>query len=187
MGKLSFGAGVGFALFISVFGGVLQSVIEPLLGSDISWRLVITFSAAAYLLLLGHQSNGQSVSLLFVTLLAGALLLPWVIGFDLWGHASFYLGPLWLARCLWFYPRLVSALTDSILQAASFVAALWALQYTGSVGLSLWTFFLCQALFVFIQQFQHRSDKDSPDLESGFHRAHRSAQSALRALLSSQP
>jgi hypothetical protein len=187
MGKLSFGTGVGFALFISVFGGVLQSVIQPLLGSDTSWRLIITFSVAAYLLLLGHQGNGKSISLLLAVLLAGALLLPWVMGFDLWGHASFYLGPMWLARCLWFYPRLVFALTDSILQAASFVAALWALQHIGSVGFSLWTFFLCQALFVFIHQFQHRSDKDSPDLEFGFHRAHRSAQSALRALLSSQP
>ena len=89
-------------------------------------------------------------------------------------------------RCLYFYRSLLAALMDIALQGLSLAAAIWALQQTDSLFLCLWSFFLVQALFVFIPPTgltTARSTLRGETEQSTFQRAHRSAEAALRRLV----
>ena len=73
---------------------------------------------------------------------------------------------------------------DMGLQLLSVAAAVWALQHTGSIWLSLWSFFLMQSLFVFVPTRGSSTQSTTADLltESGFNKAYRSAEAALRRI-----
>ena len=65
--------------------------------------------------------------------------------------------------------------------------AVWAATETGSPFLSIWSFFLVQALFVAIPVRvggNHREPQPEDHHDERFERAHRAAQAALRRLSS---
>ena len=67
--------------------------------------------------------------------------------------------------------------------------AIWAAVQSGSLFLSIWSFFLVQALFVGIPSSISRrpgSKAAGPDPEDRFQRAHRVAEAALRKLSSAR-
>ena len=92
-----------------------------------------------------------------------------------------------MTRSLYFYSSVLPALTDLMLSGLGLAAAVWAAGQTGSVFLSLWCFFLVQALFVVIPTRIRRRHSESslgPDGLDRFQRAHRSAEAAVRRLSS---
>ncbi len=188
MKSFSFLQGVGLALALSLSGSALFALFTQVAGTDSALRLVIALVAAAYLLFLLRGSSarvGRVTTVLAWSAISG---LTWILHPTLLVYLLIHVGLLWLVRCLYFYRSLLAALMDMGLQGLSLAAAIWALQETGSLLLCLWSFFLVQALFVAIPPVGFRpvpSPLDSTAEESGFQRAHRSAEAALRRLCSS--
>ena len=69
-------------------------------------------------------------------------------------------------------------------QASYFAAAVWAARQSGSFALSLWCFFLVQALYAAIPARFPGEGGSTADAvpEDRFQRAHRAAEAALRSL-----
>jgi hypothetical protein len=96
-----------------------------------------------------------------------------------------HLGLIWLIRSLYFYSSLISALADFGLVLFGVASAIWAVLQTGSLSLSVWCFFLVQALFVAIPNAWKRSSKPgivSKSTQDPFQSAHRTAEAALTKL-----
>jgi len=176
--------GVAQALVISLVGSVVFSLVKPYLGTDFALRLLIALSALTYGVFLLRDSPvrvGLVTTVALWSLVSGVV---WLIPPGLFLFLLAHMGLIWLLRCCYCHQSLLAVLLDAGLQGASLVAALWALQHTGSVMLSLWCFFLVQALFVIIpDQLSGASDALFTEAaDTGFQRAHRSAESALRRL-----
>jgi len=180
--------GVGLALVVSLSGSALFALFTQVTSTDHALRLVIALAATAYLLFL-LWGSGARVGRVSTVLAWGAISgLTWILHPGLLPYLLIHSGMLWLVRCLYFYRSLLAALLDMGLQGLSFAAAVWALQQTGSLLLCLWSFFLVQALFVAIPPVGFRPVQAALDRtagKSGFQRAHRSAEAALRRLCSS--
>ncbi len=147
-------------------------------------RILIAGLGLGYVLYLLKRSGyriGRLTTLAAWALLAGA------IGFvqpALPLYLLVHVGALWLIRSLYFYSSVLAALADLGLNAASVVAAVWALRYTGSVFLGIWCFFLVQALFAAIPPALPRNQNipGEPEAEDRFQQAYRVAEAALRHL-----
>ena len=74
----------------------------------------------------------------------------WLIEPPLLHYALIHLTSLWLIRSLYFHASILSTLLDFGVIALGLAVALWALIHSGSLLLSLWCFFLVQAVFVAI-------------------------------------
>ena len=111
----------------------------------------------------------------------------WLLEPPLALYVSVHVGQVWLIRSLYFYSSALSALADLGLNLASVAAAIWAATESGSPFLSIWCFFLVQALFVAIPvrmgENRHKRRHEHA-YDDRFERAHRAAQGALRRLSS---
>ena len=185
MNGLKFFHGVLAAFALAVVGSVLFATLAPLLGSAVALRALIAVLAFGYLLFLlknAAERVGRITSVAFWG--AAATALWWMsppLGVYLLAHA----GLLWLIRSLYFYSGLLPAVADLLLTGLSVAAGLWAASRSGSFGLSVWTFFLVQSLFVLVPRVvpQPKAEKPTqPPADDSFQRAQRSAEAALRRL-----
>ena len=150
MKTATFFEGVGFALLASIIGSVSYFALSLLLPESLIIRLLISAFTIVYLVYLFSRTRervGRATIMLLCLMLIAAL---WVLSPPL---SLFLMAPvfaIWLTRSLYFHSSLFSALADLGLTAFSLAAAFWACHHTGSLFLSLWCFFLVQALFVFI-------------------------------------
>jgi hypothetical protein len=187
MKRPGFMEGVALALGVSVLASVLFTVLGPVFGSAAILRLLIAASSLAYISYLLSRSQervGRVTTLAAWTVLAFALwwLEPPLLLYVL-GHAGF----IWLIRSLYFHAGVLSALADLGLNGLALTAAVWATLQAGSLFLSLWCFFLVQALFTGIPKRIGRTPQDrqpDPDDEDRFQHAHRVAEGALRRITS---
>ncbi len=186
MKRPGFFQGVGVALLAALLGEVLFVALRPLLGSLIALHMVIAIASFSYLLYL-LRASGERLGRL--TTLAVWLV---VTGFTAWmapplmPYLVIHVAMIWLGRALYFYSSLLPALADLGLNALAVAAVVWASAQSGSLMLTLWCFFLVQALFVMIPQSMNRARDDaaSPVENAPFDEARRSAQAALRKLSS---
>jgi hypothetical protein len=74
----------------------------------------------------------------------------WLLGLSLPLYLLAHLGLLWLVRSLYFHAGLIAAFADLALVLFGLAAAVWAWLMTDSLTVSLWCFFLVQALFALI-------------------------------------
>ena len=91
---------------------------------------------------------------------------------------------VWLVRSLYFHSSFAPALIDLGLSFLSITASAWAMSRSGSLFLSIWTFFLVQALYVLIPQVlgaKARQVQPGPQNQE-FRCAERQADAALRQL-----
>ena len=102
----------------------------------------------------------------------------------LWAWVLAQVAMIWLVRCLYRYDSLGSAVADAALSAFAVATAIATAGYTRSMFLTLWSFFLVQALFVFIPASRAAAGgpASAPDPEDAFAQAHRNAETALRRL-----
>ncbi len=100
------------------------------------------------------------------------------------GLTTLAIGLLCTSRTLLFYRCLVALFSDALLQIGAISIALWAYSSNGSLLLSIWCFFLCQALWVFIPIDTKQTIKGwhSNETTDRFSHSHRMAETALAVL-----
>ena len=187
MKQPSFFEGVAVALTAALLGSVLYAALSTFVSSGGLLRLLIAGMGLAYivyLLVRSRERVGRVTALVGWVLVAAA---TWFLQPPLSLYLLVHLGLVWFIRSLYFYSSLLSALADLVLSGLALAAGIWAATQTGSLFLSLWCFFLVQALFVAIPVNMNR--KTAPgssqrDPEDRFQHAHRVAESALRRLSS---
>jgi len=183
----SFSEGIAVALIAALLGSVLYTALSPFSPTDGLLRLLIAgigLSYVFYLLTRSRERVGRVTVLACWILVAGS---TWFMQSSLPLYLLVHLGLVWLIRSLYFYSSLLSALADLVLTGIGLAAGVWAATQTGSLFLSLWCFFLVQALFIAIPVDISR--KSAPGSlqqvrEDRFQHAHHAAESALRRLSS---
>ena len=183
MTRPSFLRGAGAALVAAVIGSALFTGLGLLLPGDSTARLLIAGLGAAYMVYL-LRSSGHPIGRLATPVLWTAMALAlWVAGFSLPLYLAFHIGALWLIRSLYFYSGVLPAVSDLGLTAVGVAAATWAALQTDSVFLTLWTFFLLQALFVAIpERVGGPGNSENTVQADRFQQAHAAAQAALKKL-----
>jgi len=182
MKTTTFLEGVFVALIISFVSSILLLVLSSLFSGSVLIHLLISGMTLAYLVYLLSRSKERIGRVVVIT--------AWLIGvFSLWiawpPLTLFILGHLisiWLVRSLYFYSSLVSSLMDLALNAFSIAIAFSVASHTNSPFLTLWCFFLTQALFVMIPKSIQSSASDTPKNEADFQQSYRAAQAAVRQL-----
>lgn len=178
--------GIGVALLGSIAGAGAFSMLSMVLDSLGLFRLLIAVLALGYVVYLLARSRERvgrlSVVALWLVLAVANLML---VSSPLL-YVAIHLAVIWLVRALYYYHGVLPALMDLALMAAALLAGLWAGNTTHSLFLSLWCFFLVQALFVLIpSSFTPSRKRDAAKDETDFERAYRAAQVALRKLTAS--
>ena len=105
-------------------------------------------------------------------------------GWSLLSPAAFALvqaGLIWLVRALYHHRGFVAAGVDLGLTAFACAAAVWALG-TGSYLVTIWCFFLVQALFVWIPEPATGGHAQGPAGSADFEASRRLATAALKRL-----
>lgn len=182
MKTLSFWPAVALALAISVLGWVLHSVIGGFVDIGVSLRVVVLVAAMLQVLALlatHPQRSGRVVAAGAGLALSGLLVLvdP---ALPVWLVAQ--TGFIWLLRSLQRYDSLIPAGADALLSAFALGAAIATAQHTHSLFLSLWCFFLVQALTAFVAVRTAAAHAASACGETDFDTSYRNAETALRNL-----
>ncbi len=179
--------GAAVALGASIFGSVTYSALTSIFASDVVMRLLIVaigLGYVVYLLCRSRERVGRITTIVLWLLVAG---IAWFMAPPLTLYLIVHLGLIWLIRSLYFYSSLFSAIADLGLSAVSLAAAVWAVNQTGSLFVSIWCFFLVQALFVAIPaniKQKVGQNQTSEPREDRFQHAYRAAETALRKLSS---
>jgi len=179
--------GVAVALVASLVGSVLYTALTPTFASAAVLRLLIAGIGLGYLLYLLRRSHERVGRITVVALWVLAAVVLWLLHPPLPLYLVLHIGLVWLVRSLYFYASVVSALTDLGLSSLSLAAAIWAATHTGSLFLSVWCFFLLQALFVSIpHELSGKAAQRQPvaDRDDRFQHAQRAAEAAVRKLSS---
>lgn len=183
----TFFEGVAVAFAASVFGSALYTALTLVFSGAGGLRVLIAGLGLVYVLYLLGRSRvrvGRITTLAGWTVVAAA---TWVMEPPLAVYVLVHLSAIWLIRSLYFYSSALSALADLGLTGLSLAAAIWAATQSGSVFLSIWCFFLVQALFVAIPtRISRKAGERRPGQyrEDRFQRAYRTAEAALRKLSS---
>jgi len=185
MKRPGFFEGAGIGLVASLAGSVLFVVFAWVFSTPTGLRLLIALLGLAYTAYLLGRSGERVGRLATLALWLSAAGAVWLWQPSLPVYLLFHLGLIWLIRSLYFHASLLGALADLGLNGLALATALWAAERTGSVFLSLWCFFLVQALFTAIPAWTRQPglSADSP-AEDAFQQAHRAAEAALRRLSS---
>lgn len=173
------------ALGIAVASGAVFAALAPLTGTDTALRLVVAGAGLGWLVCLLTFSGAGAGRITVLIAWCGVSATTWLLAPPIAAYVLIHAGLLWLARSLCFYSGLFPALLDMGLTVLGLSAAVWALTRSGSPFLAAWSFFLLQALFVFIPpKVGPRPAADTPGNEhETFERARRRADAALRKLL----
>ncbi len=180
MKALTFWRGALLAVVISVVGAVLHALLTKVLGSGHSLRLIVLVSAMSYVLAMlayDPRHSGRVVAALAWLGLAG-LLLVFNPPLSLW--MLLQTGFIWLLRSLQRYDSLIPAGADALISGFALAAAIATAQHTHSLFLTLWSFFLVQALVAFVPVRAVRAPAIAR--ESDFESSYRNAETALRRL-----
>ncbi len=185
MKRPGFFEGVGVALAASIVGAVLFTVLLSLFAGGFLLRGLIALMGLSYIIYLLKRSGERVGRITTLSLWLAAALGIWLLGLSLPLYLLAHLGLIWLVRSLYFHSGPIAAFADLGLLLFGLAAALWAWLHTGSLGISLWCFFLVQALFVFIPvslrlgQSQERASATEKD---PFQQAYRTAEAAVARL-----
>lgn len=187
MKKVTFWEGVVLGLLGSVIGSIGFFALSFLFSEDCAFRLLISGLAFAYILYLLSRSQERIGRITVMSIWFMLLVMLWLFYPPLTLFVIFHVLAIWLVRSLYCYASLFSSLTDLGLNTLSISSAFWALHHTGSLFLTLWCFFLVQALFVYIPTGIKRPTPDKAAMSnsaSDFKRAYQTAEAAVRKLSS---
>lgn len=179
--------GIGLALALSLAGTALLVALPPLFGAATSVRIVVALLGLAYVLYVlasSAERTGRITTVVGWSALAAA---AWLIEPPLGVYVLLHVAMIWLARSLYHYSSVLSALADLALSAVAAAFAVWAAQRTGGTWLALWCFFLVQAFHVWLpaaigRGSSARAHVAGADDGEVFERAYRAAEAALRRL-----
>jgi hypothetical protein len=183
--------GIAVALLAGITAAMLFPVLAIVLAPGFVLRLLIAGLSLVYLIYLFRRSQQKLGRLTVLGAWALFTTATWLLAPSFISYAAIHLLMIWLARSLYFYSSVLSALADLGLTGLAFIAGLWAWFSTGSLFLTFWCLFLVQALFVliprcFARSQQHPSVAGLKAADDPFESAHRVAEQAIRKLASSQ-
>jgi hypothetical protein len=185
MRRLTFFHGAVAAALFAVAGSVAVTALTPIAIFGGFYQLLVAALGLAYLLYMFSFSSERIGRLTTLSLWAGMSLTLWFFDTPFGLYLMAQIGALWLVRSVYFYSSALSALIDLALNVVAVASAYWAAVHTGSVFLTLWCFFLVQALFVAIppelRRQSRRSPVSHPNTEN-FERARLRAEKAIRQL-----
>lgn len=187
MKRPGFFEGAGVALALSLSGSVLFAALSPVIGNGVLTRLLIAGLGLAYVLYLLGRAPERVGRVTALAAWAAVASIAWLLAPSITLYALIHLGLVWLVRSLYFRSSLLTSLADLGLNGLALAAGIAALIHTGSLFLSLWSFFLVQALFVVIPpSIAPRTEATHAESDEDFLRAHRAAETALRRLSSTR-
>jgi len=185
MKRPAFLRSVLLGLGISTAGAIMFAILSGLFSNDLVIRWIIAGAGMVYIVNLIRISGQRvgGISTVLVWLVTSAVLLWWHPSLFLYLAAHTTL--IWLVRSFYYYSSILSSLTDLGLSFLSLCAAVWAATHTGNVFLSMWCFFLVQALCHFIPlQFKQNRNTTSSIRDDRFQQAYRTAEAAVSKLSS---
>ncbi len=182
--------GMLVALGLSVVAKPLLMVFS-VLSPTAANQLLIASLTAAYLLYIVSRREGRVGRVTLAVLSWGLLFGACLIGLSTGVVILLGVGLIWLVRSVLRYASVLSALSDGLLCAVSLGCATAMAMLTGSVALTVWGFFLCQALWVFIpatfgflakRQYFTAAEEDKSRSSDPFMRSYHAAEAAIRSL-----
>jgi hypothetical protein len=190
MAKTSLMQGMLIALILSVVSIPLMLALT-VLGLSMANQVLMAILTCVYLAYMLAKSTSRVGR---ATL--GVVNLAVLVGACFWGASTWLVmllavGLIWLVRSLLNYSSLVPVIMDGLLCVVSLGCAVGVLIVTGNVFLTVWSFFLPQALVVFIPRRLERSGAWHASMSAKakqeanadkFDRAHRAAEEAIRCL-----
>ncbi len=182
---VTFFEGVLAAVIFSLIGSVLFFTFAALFPEQFAINLLISGLSFSYLLYLLKRSQEKLGRLSVMALWFVITIAVWLLSVPLLAFLSIQLILIWLVRSIYFYSSLLSAIADLALTSLSLATAIWALSHTTSLFLSLWCFFLTQALFVLIPRSltpASRHPQNKVDSEASFQHSYRAAEAAVTKL-----
>lgn len=185
MKKATFVEGVVIALVTSVVAASLFIVMASMFIGGNAFMLLVAGLSFTYILYLFLRSKERVGRVTVVVIWFAVTVFSLVFISSLILYISIQLLMIWLMRSLYFYNSVFSALIDLAMTAMSLVVAVWALTVSGSLFLTFWSFFLVQALFVYIpKNFVSKKKTESvmPVQDDKFEYAHHAAEVAVAKL-----
>lgn len=183
MSRPGFWREVGVALALSIAGGLAWSALSWFLSPAAAIRWVIAALGIVYAVLqlraldthIGRMLAIGSWLILDIALFAfNPPLSGWVLA---------QAAAIWMLRCWACHGSFFMAIADAVLGLFAAAAGVVVIHATHSVFLALWSFFLIQALFVFIPDSLRSAPRTAThDNDDRFARAQRSAEAALQRL-----
>lgn len=196
MKRPGFAEGVVLAVLVSLAVTVVFTVLSGFFPTRWLLQAIIagvSFSYICYLLIRSQEKTGR---LVVIALWSAVSVAAWLFSPSTIVSLFVHIGMIWLIRALYYHASLLVALVDLGMTLFAMAAAIWTLIYTNSLFLSVWCFFLIQAVFVLLpvdlksrifvsrhQQGRQSVVKDDPAADT-FEQAYLSAQSAVRQLMS---
>jgi hypothetical protein len=174
MSRPAFAANLVVGAALAVLTGIVGNTLLFGFHAAAALATALGLAAAGYVLWLvanGHTRTGRVVVTLAWLV---AALLAWLLEPPLGLYLAGHVGAAWLVRALFHHDRLATALADLAIAALALGAGVVAARHSGSITLGTWSFFLVQALWVFIPGT--RTDDDMPGDDTA-----RFAQAAARA------
>jgi len=185
MKQPTFVEGVYVALLASISASVLFDAMISILPGVSVIKLLIALLSLSYLSYLLSRSQPRLGRVTLIVSWSLAAAANWLFAPSLVFYGLVHLGLIWLARALYRYRSVLSALADLGLNAAALAAGVWAAYQSESLFITSWCFFLIQALFVYIPT-RLPGRKASPAgvtvNDQRFQQAHRAAEMALQKL-----
>ena len=183
MKQPTFLEGVLLALIAAISGTAIFSVLNLVMPADTILRLLISLLSLVYIGYLMARSSKRlgritAFSSWILVSVIGLLLAPSLLLLVLL-HCGF----IWIVRSLYIHNAVLAATADLALTGLSLAAAIWAMLQSGSLFLTIWCFFLTQALFVAIPKNWSGKQVRTEPVEERFYQAYQSAQKALTKLV----
>lgn len=188
------GRGFGAQLIFAAVAAAITAIAHPLLGMVVGYTnamfaLAGVLGLAYSLWMIGSQRRGLVSVALFWTAL-GSTVLVFGMPFSVWAIAL--TGLVWITRCIYLHRTAIGAALDFALSSVALGAAGWAAIQTGSLGWTIWTFFLVSALSTLIKLAEPGAAKrqgkvatpagSAASVRQDFERAHQCAAVAIEKL-----
>jgi hypothetical protein len=183
MKRPTFIEGVWVAIMASIAGAAVFTLLASFFSGGAVLRWVITGIAFCYVLYLLNRSGGRTGRVAVLTLWLITVAAAWFFLPSVPLYVAFHAGMIWIIRSLYFHSSAVGSLADLGISGLSMATGLWAGLQTHSLFLSIWCFFLTQALFVAVPAGINALRTRTREQEIGedrFENAHRAAEAAWR-------
>lgn len=178
----TFLGGAAVAFVLAAAGAAVFAATTPWLAASFAIRAIAIASGGAYVLYLLSRSEERTGRVATVTVWCVATALATAFASSLPLFLICQVASIWLIRSLYFHGSIVAALADLGIGVLALAFAVWAAKGSGSVFLSIWCFFLVQALFVALPADGSVKAQRDDGSEQPFKRAERSATAAIRRL-----
>ena len=184
MKRPTFIEGIGVAIIASLGGGLMFAVMSTFFAAAIALQLLVVGGSLLYLLYVLARSDARVGKITVLAVWSGATALLWLTDVALWWLLLGELLFIWVVRSIYSYRSMFAALADLGLVAFGGMFAVWSVLQTDSLMVGIWSFFLVQALYVFIpHQFNSQvGNKNTSPQTDRFQHAQRIAEAALSKL-----